>query len=73
LAIGLTAPRVHPGQENGPLKGLSDGPELMALPITGQFNRLRSEAILLKVARLYATDPNSVAADAVDHLQPALL
>ena len=45
----------------------------MALPITGQFNRLRSEAILHKVARLYATDPNSAAADAVGHLQPALL
>ncbi len=45
----------------------------MALPITGQFNRLRSEAILHKVARLYATDPNLVAADAVGHLQPALL
>lgn len=65
-------PRVHPGLETGPLKGDSNGPELMALPITGQFNHPRSEAILLTVARLNAADPNSVAADAVGHLPPAL-
>lgn len=64
---------LHPSLENGPLRGLINGPKLMALAITGQFDCPRLKAILLKVANFYAIDPNSVCADAVGHLQPALL
>jgi len=43
--------------------------EEMALPITYQADRGRAEAILLEEAKLHAMDPNSVAADAMGHLQ----
>lgn len=44
--------------------------EEMALPITYQADRGRAEAILLEAAKLlHAMDPNSVAAEAMGHLQ----
>ena len=43
--------------------------EEMALPITYQADRGRAEAILLEAAELHALAPNSVAADAMGHLQ----
>jgi small-conductance mechanosensitive channel len=43
--------------------------EEMAIPITYQADRARTEAILLEAARLHATDPNSMAQDAKQNLQ----
>ncbi len=43
--------------------------EELAIPITYQADRGRVEAILLEAARLHATDPDAMAADAKRHLQ----